>query len=117
MLNLNNPKTIKKLREQIDEIDKKLLKILSERFRVTQRVGEYKKRHKLPALDKKREKEIFQKRELLAKNFQSRIGKESGYCNCFCPHKRYGKGNKRNNTLRKKGCFTYRLNLNKSGAG
>jgi len=67
MLNLNNPKTIKKLREQIDEIDKKLLKILSERFRVTQRVGEYKKRHKLPALDKKREKEIFQKRELLAK--------------------------------------------------
>ena len=67
MLNLNNPKTIKKLREQIDEIDKKLLKILSERFRVTQRVGEYKKRHKLPALDRKREKEIFQKRELLAK--------------------------------------------------
>ncbi|MCD6284257.1 chorismate mutase [bacterium] len=67
MLNLNNPKTIKKLREQIDEIDKKLLRILAERFRVTQRVGEYKKRHKLPALDKKREKEIFQKRELLAK--------------------------------------------------
>jgi len=67
MLNLNDPKTIKKLREQIDEIDKKLLKTLAERFKVTQRVGEYKKRHKLPALDKKREKEIFQKRELLAK--------------------------------------------------
>jgi len=66
MSNLKHPQIIKKLRAQIDKIDEKLLKILAERFKITQKVGEYKKKYKLPVIDREREKEIFQKRKLLA---------------------------------------------------
>jgi len=60
---------LKNLRQKIDKIDQKLIKILAERFKITQKVGEYKKKYHLPALDKKREKEIFLSRKLLAKKF------------------------------------------------
>lgn len=63
MLNLKN------FRQKLDKIDKKLLKVLAERFKVTHKVGIFKKKHNLSACDKKREKEIFQERKLSAKEF------------------------------------------------
>ncbi len=60
---------LKNLRQKIDKIDQKLIKILAERFKITKKVGEYKKKYHLPVSDKKREKEIFLNRKLLAKKF------------------------------------------------
>lgn len=60
---------LKKLRQEIDKIDKKLLKILAERFALTNEVGRYKKKHKLGVCDSQREKEMFKKRNLWAKKF------------------------------------------------
>jgi len=42
-------------RQKIDAIDKQLVVLLTERFRVTQRVGEYKRDHNLPPVDTARE--------------------------------------------------------------
>lgn len=44
------------LRTSIDNIDAALLALLAERFRVTEKVGYYKKEHGLPAKDPEREK-------------------------------------------------------------
>ena len=59
--------SLKNLREKLDKIDKKLLKVLTERFEITQKVGIYKKKKNLPVLDRKREQEIFRQRKLQAK--------------------------------------------------
>jgi len=74
MKNLSAQQNLKRLREQIDKIDQKLLKLLAERFKITQKVGEYKKKYKLPPEDKKREREIFQKLDLLSK----KLGLDAG---------------------------------------
>jgi len=47
--------SLSELRQQIDEIDRQLVELLAERFRVTQRVGEHKRDHDLPAVDPARE--------------------------------------------------------------
>jgi monofunctional chorismate mutase len=60
MLNLKN------LREKLDKIDKKLLKVLAERFEISHKVGIYKKEKNLPVLDRKREEQIFRQRKLQA---------------------------------------------------
>lgn len=59
--------TLKKLRQQIDKTDRKILEVLAKRFAITQKVGQYKKKHQLRAKDPKREKEIFRQREKWAK--------------------------------------------------
>lgn len=59
--------TLEKLRREIDKIDQKLLADLAKRFKITQKVGEYKKKHNLPALDKAREKKILERNKTLAK--------------------------------------------------
>ncbi|MBA4318954.1 MAG: hypothetical protein C0412_11190 [Flavobacterium sp.] len=56
---------IKKLRRKIEKIDKKLLEVLAERFKITLLIGEYKKKYKLSAFNKEREKELFKKRKYL----------------------------------------------------
>ena len=58
---------LKELREKIDKTDKKLVKILAERFVLTKEVGEYKKSRDLKALAEKREEQIFKTREKWAK--------------------------------------------------
>ncbi len=58
---------LKELRQQIDKTDKKLLKVLAQRFILTQKAGEYKNKHNLKPQDKKREKQIFIQREKWAK--------------------------------------------------
>ena len=48
------------LRKQIDEIDDNIVKLLSERFAVVKKVGEYKKIHGIEILQQSRETEVLQ---------------------------------------------------------
>jgi len=70
--------SLKKLRREIDQIDKKLLKTLAGRFKITQKVGEYKKKNSLPSIDREREKELFKKCDYLAQklNLNKKLVKE-----------------------------------------
>ena len=51
----DTPPELEALRSSIDNLDASLVFILSERFRLTQKVGELKARRKLPAADLTRE--------------------------------------------------------------
>jgi chorismate mutase len=62
MANQNSKINLKKLRKEIDKIDRALLKILAKRFKITRKIGFYKKANKLKIQDKKREKEILKER-------------------------------------------------------
>jgi chorismate mutase len=53
-------------RQSIDNIDAALVYLLSERFKITKKVGLYKKRHKLPPADKAREAEQIARLRRLA---------------------------------------------------
>ena len=61
---------LEELRLQIDRIDTELCILLAERFAVTQKVGEYKALHGLPATDPKREEKQFIKIAQLATQHQ-----------------------------------------------
>lgn len=54
------------LRNSLDNLDNALIYMLAERFRVTQKVGEYKKAHGLPAVDESREAAQFARINQLA---------------------------------------------------
>lgn len=54
---------LKKLRNTIDEIDQKIMLLLSKRFDVSIQVGEYKKQNNTPVLNSNRETEIINKIE------------------------------------------------------
>ncbi len=54
------------LRTQIDAIDADLIKLLSERFKITEQVGILKSRSELTAQDPAREALLFKKLEALA---------------------------------------------------
>ena len=51
----NIPPELEALRSSIDNLDASLIYILAERFKLTQKVGELKAGHKLPAADFARE--------------------------------------------------------------
>ena len=53
-------------RRSIDNIDAALIHMLAERFRITQAVGEYKAKHKLPPADPSREREQIARLRQLA---------------------------------------------------
>lgn len=50
---------IEKWREQMDNIDKQLLFLISKRFRLAKKISSWKKKHGLAIIDKKREKELI----------------------------------------------------------
>lgn len=50
---------MQEIREQITEIDNKIIKLLEQRFELCKRVGEIKRANSLPILDEKREQEIL----------------------------------------------------------
>ena len=56
------------LRMQIDDIDAQMIALFEKRMAVTRQVGEYKKKHDLPVLDRKREEEVLAKKEAMLKN-------------------------------------------------
>jgi chorismate mutase len=59
--------TLKEYRQSIDNIDAALVYLLSERFKITQKVGLYKAEHKLPPADKARERQQIERLRRLAK--------------------------------------------------
>lgn len=59
---------LKIYRQQIDEIDAQLVKLLADRFKITQKVGEFKKLNNLEPVDPAREKMQLERLESLAKS-------------------------------------------------
>lgn len=57
---------LKQYRDSINNIDAALVFMLAERFKVTQQVGEYKAKNKLPPADPNREKEQIERLRQLA---------------------------------------------------
>ncbi len=55
-----------KLREQIDNVDQKIIDAFIERLRIAQGVADYKIAHDLPVLDRSREQDVLQKRREMA---------------------------------------------------
>jgi len=60
-------KEIKNLRRKLDEIADDLIDLLVKRKELVLKIAELKKKNKMPVLDIKREKEILQKAEKIAK--------------------------------------------------
>lgn len=60
------PAELARLRGSIDNVDAALLHILAERFKLTERVGELKARHDLPAADPARESRQVERLRRLA---------------------------------------------------
>ncbi len=54
-------KKLKKLRQKIDETDKKIAKLLRQRGKTVKQIRKLKLKNKLPVSDKNREKEILSK--------------------------------------------------------
>ena len=57
------------LRKSIDNIDNAIIAMLAERFKVTQKVGEYKAKNSLPAVDSSREEEQYKRIAELGENY------------------------------------------------
>ena len=58
--------TLQELREQIDIIDQQVIALLAERFRVTKKVGVFKRDNNLPPVDLSREAVQFERIRNLA---------------------------------------------------
>lgn len=52
---------INKLRESIDEVDKKLVELFEKRMDIVEKIIEYKKINSIPIEDKEREKQVLNK--------------------------------------------------------
>ena len=52
---MSDPSPLLEFRKSIDNLDATLIYVLAERFRLTKRVGEYKRDNGLPSSDKSRE--------------------------------------------------------------
>ena len=59
---------LENLRIQIDEIDKEMIKLFEKRMEIVSKIGEYKKVHNLPILDKNREQIVLEKNKQYIKN-------------------------------------------------
>lgn len=59
--------TLEDLRKSIDNIDAALCALYAERFRITEKVGLYKKLHHLPPIDAARERRQFRAIAVLAR--------------------------------------------------
>lgn len=55
-------------RNQIDAVDRELVRLFEERMAITQRVGEYKLAHGIPVLDPSREREVLAGKAALVEN-------------------------------------------------
>lgn len=58
-------------RKQINEIDDKIIQLLSQRLDICNEIADYKKAHNLPILNKARENEILARITLTADNGQA----------------------------------------------
>ena len=64
--------------EQIDQVDKNILKLLAKRFELTEKVGIYKKNHDLPSCSEDRETLLFKEIKKLAEelNLDTKLVKD-----------------------------------------
>ena len=60
-------KNLRTLRLKIDEVDFKIINLFCKRIKLVNEIQEYKKQKNIPKIDKKREKEIYQRLKKLAK--------------------------------------------------
>jgi chorismate mutase len=67
-MTLDHKKKLQEYRESIDNIDASLVFMLAERFKITKKVGFYKKEHDLPPADPSREGEQIERLRSLAKS-------------------------------------------------
>jgi chorismate mutase len=67
-MQLDHKKKLQEYRESIDNIDASLVFMLAERFKITKKVGFYKKEHDLPPADPAREGEQIDRLKNLAKS-------------------------------------------------
>lgn len=68
---------LEQLRQKINEIDDKMIKLFEERMKISRSVAEYKEEHSMQVLDEKREKEVISKN--LAKLKDNSIKIETEY--------------------------------------
>lgn len=61
-------RSIDQLRQEINDIDEKLMSLLEKRLNVAQEIAEYKSIHNLPIYDAKREQAVIEKNLALLKN-------------------------------------------------
>lgn len=61
-------KELNKLRNEIDEIDKKLVQLFEKRLEIVSRISEYKKMNFMAIEDKNREKELISNNLLYCRN-------------------------------------------------
>ena len=54
---------LKGYRDEIDQIDQELTRLVEARFNVVKKVGEYKKKHDLPVLDAAREDVVIKRNQ------------------------------------------------------
>ena len=59
---------LREFRESIDNIDASLVFMLAERFKITKKVGYYKREHDLPPADPRREEEQIERLKQLAQS-------------------------------------------------
>ena len=59
---------LESLREKIDSIDRKIVRLLEERMEISRQVGAYKSANNLPILDREREKDVIQSRADMLEN-------------------------------------------------
>ena len=60
---------LKKYRKEIDKIDNKIIKLISERFETVQKIWKFKKENNIEALQEDRWKEVIQNRKSIAENY------------------------------------------------
>ncbi|MBI3984634.1 MAG: chorismate mutase [Candidatus Levybacteria bacterium] len=59
---------LKKLRKEIDEIDRELLSVVAKRASVVRKIGKLKRKNNIKPLDQKRWEEVLESRILIAKS-------------------------------------------------
>ena len=63
---MSDPSPLLEFRKSIDNLDATLIYVLAERFRLTKRVGEYKRDSGLPSSDKSREADQIERLKTIA---------------------------------------------------
>lgn len=58
------------LREKIDKIDEKILKLISQRQKIVKKVGDFKRKQKMPLKDSSREKLVLDNLEKKSKEYK-----------------------------------------------
>ena len=58
------------LREKIDKVDEKIIKLIAKRFSVVEKIKSFKRNNHIPVFQKKREEEILNHVRLLNKNYK-----------------------------------------------